>query len=111
MPQVTIRRPFRKLHLCDQFGSDGNNRHLGLINGEIRFNRADRIQKVLRGLKLADFRTFRLQWHDRLAEQSLKSPVFLRPEGGDGLRKNYRMAGVTGMNTVNSDKDVWIRRK
>jgi hypothetical protein len=37
--------------------------------------------------------------------------VFLLPEGGDGLRKNDRVAGVIGVNTVISDKAVWIGRK
>jgi hypothetical protein len=72
-----------------------------LVRWRIQFNRADRIRKVLPGPKIADFRIVRLQWHDRLAELSLNHPgVFLLPEGEDGRRINYGMAGVIGMNTV-----------
>jgi hypothetical protein len=33
MSQVTVRRPFGELDLCDQLGSDDNNQDLGLIDG------------------------------------------------------------------------------
>ena len=36
---------------------------------------------------------------------------FTLQEGVDGRRTNYRMAVVIGMDTITSDKSIWIGRK
>lgn len=64
------------------------------------------------GPKLVDSGSPAWSLHTNQRRTVLNHPdVFLPRKGRDGRRINYCMAGIIGMNTVISDKSVWIGRK